>query len=920
MSVSSHGRFILVGDHGALSTPKYFEICWHNRLQFRVLVIFLGMFILAMLIIIVIASTLGKNLIERQAYLKLSDAGHRVVSELERRTVQASSLAESIAKIASSLPVDSPEFGNIIKQVMDHEGTRHLVAGGGVWPEPYEFRADRKRDSFFWGRNRQGHLEFYSDYNDSSGTGYHHEEWYVPAKYLSPGEVYWSKSYTDPHSLQPMVTVSAAMIRQGQNIGVATIDLKLEGLRELLDEATREFGGYAFAVDRNGRFLSFPNDNLTKNSGNVLESGSLIPFINIEELAQRKADFLPFLTLLGHHHGLPSGSSTGNDEQLMDLAGSLVEQSYQIGKPEALIIAATLLKPSNEVTHLEFDEQHMGLQQDYFLKEPVFVSITTMPGTYWQVVTVMSQSTARQDAVDLFNLLIGITLVAVLGTMVLVWGLLRFNLTQPLIKLAEQLKHSFLDGEQVTPLIETRDKGELGALAHWFNLRSEQLLKSQKQVKHLAFYDALTDLPNRRLLMDRLSQKLAFAKRRGRRGALLFIDLDNFKDLNDSLGHSTGDELLIQVSHRLKLALRDEDTIARLGGDEFVVMVTCDDTCRKASVGNAAAVAERLVDEFSKPFDLSGTQYHISASIGISMFPNGQQNVEEILKQADTAMYQTKASGRNNFCFFETDMQQRADERLRIQEQLRHAITGNQLALFYQPQIDADGSCRSAEALVRWLHPKEGLIPPSAFIPIAEKSSLILSLGGWVLFEACRQISCWNARGLKLQHVSVNVSPRQFQQSDFIEVVKSAVEEADIRPEQLMLEITEGVVFENTESAIAKMHALRALGVSISLDDFGTGYSSLTYLKKLPLNQLKIDQSFVRDVATEKRDAVIIESIISMAQQLGYEVIAEGVETEGQQMLLRSKGCLHYQGYYYSPPLEVTGFVEYMQKLEAFSH
>lgn len=903
-----------------MSTPKDFEIRWHNRLQFRVLAIFLGMFILAMLTIIIIANTLGENLIERQAYLKLSDAGHRVVSELESRTVQAASLADSIAKIGSNLPVDKSEFGNIIKQIMNHEGTRHLVAGGGVWPEPYKFRADRERDSFFWGRNPQGLLEFYNDYNEPGGMGYHHEEWYVPTKYLPPGEVYWSKSYTDPHSLQPMVTVSAPMIRQGQNIGVATIDLKLEGLRELLEEATREFGGYAFAVDRNGRFLSFPNNNLAKNLGTVVESGSLIPFINIEELAQRKIDFQPFMELLGHHADLLPSSLPGGGTQLISLANSLAAQSYQIEKPEALIIAATLLKSSDEVTHLDFDEQHTGLQQDYFLKEPVFVSITTMPGTYWQVVTVMPQSAARKDAVGLFNLLIGVTLVAVLATMALVWGLLRFNLTQPLIKLAEQLKHSFSDDDQVAPLIETRDRGELGALAHWFNLRSEQLLKSQKQIKHLAFYDALTDLPNRRLLMDRLSQKLAVTKRRGRRGALLFIDLDNFKDLNDSLGHSVGDELLIQVSRRLKFALREEDTIARLGGDEFVVMAACDDSCPRASVGNAAAVAERLIGEFSKPFDLSGTQHHISASIGISLFPNEQQDVEEILKQADTAMYQAKANGRNNFCFFETDMQQRADERLRIQEQLRHAITGNQLALFYQPQIDADGSCRSAEALVRWLHPEEGLIPPNEFIPIAEESSLILALGGWVLYEACRQISCWNVQGLKLQHVSVNVSPRQFQQSDFIDVVKSAIEQTNIRPEQLMLEITEGVVFENTEAAITKMHDLRALGVSISLDDFGTGYSSLTYLKKLPLDQLKIDQSFVRDVATEKRDAVIIESIISMAQQLGYEVIAEGVETEGQQMLLRSKGCLHYQGYYYSPPLEVSGFVEYMQQSEAFSY
>ena len=381
-----------------------------------------------------------------------------------------------------------------------------------------------------------------------------------------------------------------------------------------------------------------------------------------------------------------------------------------------------------------------------------------------------------------------------------------------------------------------------------------------------------------------------------------------------------GDELLVQVGRRLNHCLREEDTIARLGGDEFVVMANCDNSCPKQSIINAATVAGRVIDGLSKPFELSGNQHHVTASIGISLFPNEQQGVDEILKQADTAMYQAKSRGRNTFCFFESDMQQKADERLRIQKELRHAINADQLRLFYQPQLDADGTCRSAEALVRWFHPKNGMIPPMEFIPIAEESSLILALGGWVLFEACRQISCWNAQGITLHHVAVNVSPRQFQQSDFIEVVKSAIEQSDIRPEQLMLEITEGVILENTDDAITKMHALRALGVSISMDDFGTGYSSLTYLKKLPLDQLKIDQSFVQDITTEDRDVVIVQTIIAMAQHLGYEVIAEGVETQEQQLLLRSKGCLHYQGYYYSPPLEVGGFVEYLQETEAFSH
>jgi len=895
-----------------VSNETDFEIRWYNKLQVRISATLLVMILLVIFAIIAIYHTLGNSLIEKQAYLKLTDARHRVIAALEYRTIQATSLVNSTAKVATKLPDADIYSTELVQQLIDHSESKHVIAGGGVFFEPFELYANNKRAGLFWERDQQGELQLHDGYNSPAGAGYHNEEWYVPVKYLPPGKVYWSRSYTDPHSLQSMVTVSAPVYRQDRHIGVTTIDLKLDGIQELLDEVTHEFGGYAIIVDRNGHFLSFPNENLAKYTQNTANDGSLPPLLNISELAENLTDFKPLVALLYQQADSSQRLAPERTKEWLSLANKLVTESNQIEAPEAKKIAATLLGLASPAGNLDMNERHLTLTQDHFLKETVFISVSTMPETYWQVVTVMPESAAKQEVAELFNLLFAIIIIAVLVAMALISFFFRFNLAQPLVLLILQLKTSIQDEHQTNLSIETKNKGEIGALAYWFNLRSKQLLESQSQTKHLAFYDALTGLPNRRMLLDRLEQQLAETKRRGYTGAALYIDLDHFKNLNDSLGHSVGDELLIKVGNRLGSCLRENDCIARIGGDEFVIVIASENNNHNESGLQAARVANRIIDSFSSPFNLSGNHYHITASIGITLFPIDHQGVEEVLKQADTAMYQAKNNGRNNYCFFETEMQHRVDERLRIQEELRHAIDANDLRLHYQPQVDAKGNCRSVEALVRWEHPVDGQISPAAFIPIAEESTLILPLGRWVLFEACRQISQWNEQGITLHHVAVNVSARQFQQDDFINEVKSALEQFNLLPQQLMLEITEGVILENTQEAIEKMNALKALGLSISMDDFGTGYSSLAYLKQLPLDQLKIDQSFVRDITTESNDAVLVETIISMAKHLGFDVIAEGVETEEQQQLLCEKGCFHYQGYYFSRPLTADGFAIYM--------
>ncbi|WP_446808565.1 EAL domain-containing protein [Methylomonas sp. 2BW1-5-20] len=431
---------------------------------------------------------------------------------------------------------------------------------------------------------------------------------------------------------------------------------------------------------------------------------------------------------------------------------------------------------------------------------------------------------------------------------------------------------------------------------------------AQREIHELAFYDPLTGLPNRRLLLDRLKQEIAAAKRQSFYGSLFFLDLDHFKTLNDSRGHQVGDELLIQVAQRLKSIIRDEDTACRLGGDEFIVMVPGRYAQLPQATSHAAMLAEKILHTINQPFTVQGSEHHFSTSIGVTLFPEAAEHPEAVIQQADTAMYRAKESGRNGISFYRPSMQETADRRLTLEKEIRQAIKERQFLLHYQAQVDHHGQIVSAEALIRWQHPEKGMVSPAEFIPIAEDTQLILPIGDWVMREACRQIKVWDAQNQAIHHVAVNVSSRQFRQADFVDQVKRILLDAELPAERLVIELTEGCVISDIDDTVEKMHDLQALGVKTSIDDFGIGYSSLSYLKKLPISQLKIDQSFVRDIASDPNDAVIVETIINMAKNLGLHVIAEGVETQEQMNFLRDKGCLSYQGYFTGRPMPAAAF------------
>jgi len=450
-------------------------------------------------------------------------------------------------------------------------------------------------------------------------------------------------------------------------------------------------------------------------------------------------------------------------------------------------------------------------------------------------------------------------------------------------------------------------------LTHWVAVGRDitERKTAEEKIQYLAFYDPLTQLPNRQQLLDRLEAAVAAG---GHEGVLMFIDLDSFKVLNDTLGHQKGDLLLQQVARRLRHCVARGDLVARLGGDEFVVLLENTPDKPLDPPTAARAVSQRILDALGEPYVLPGYLHHSTCSIGVTLFDGTPSSVSELLKQADLAMYQAKAAGRNAVCFFDPDMQTVATTHAMLAADLRQAWRDNKLSIEYQPQAGPGGRMLGVEALLRWDHPVRGRVSPAQFIPTAEETSLIVTIGHWVLEAACRQLADWAQRPDR-RHLSiaVNVSVRQFRNPEFVDEVTALVRQAGIAPGRLKLELTESLLADDQDATIARMRSLKEMGVGLAVDDFGIGYSSLSYLKRLPLDELKIDRAFVIDILQDGKDAAIAGTIIALARSLGLEVIAEGVETEAQRQFLARQGCERYQGYLYSrplPPAQLEAFIE----------
>jgi diguanylate cyclase (GGDEF)-like protein len=439
---------------------------------------------------------------------------------------------------------------------------------------------------------------------------------------------------------------------------------------------------------------------------------------------------------------------------------------------------------------------------------------------------------------------------------------------------------------------------------------------NESRVLRLAFYDSLTNTPNRTLMISRLQARIGDAATASQNAAFLFLDIDHFKIVNETLGHASGDLMLVEASRRIQSCVRTQDTVAHMSGDDFAVLIAGLDPELEIASLEIAEVAEKIRKALASPFDLNGQEVLSSASIGVCMFCGPEASVHDVLKRSDMAMYRAKSGGRNAVQFFDLQMQTELEMHAALESDLRRAVRDQQLDLHFQIQVDSHQQIVGAEALVRWLHPTRGMVPPGKFIPLAEESLLILPIGRWVLESACRQLCAW-AWDDRTRHLTlaVNISAVQFSHSDLVADVAEMLQKFGLVAGKLKLELTESVVLNDVDDVVRKMHALKALGVSLSMDDFGTGYSSLSCLKRLPLDQIKIDQTFVRDITFENSDCVMVQTIIDMARNFRLDVIAEGVETEAQRDILQHLGCATYQGYLFGRPVPIAQFQELLLKI-----
>jgi diguanylate cyclase (GGDEF)-like protein len=448
------------------------------------------------------------------------------------------------------------------------------------------------------------------------------------------------------------------------------------------------------------------------------------------------------------------------------------------------------------------------------------------------------------------------------------------------------------------------------ALEQTVKARTEGLEAANRQLRHLATHDALTGLPNRVLLDDRLEQAIEHAKRDAHQFGVLMLDLDRFKMVNDSLGHRAGDELLSEMAQRIQHAVRKLDTVARIGGDEFVVVLS-----PLAQRGDAQSVARKVIEAIREPVRIAGVDLNVSSSVGLAMYPEDAPTAESLLANADSAMYCAKQRGRNQIQCFEAGMDTSTRERVKRENDLQGALARGEFELYYQPKVDtASESFHSAEALIRWNHPELGIVPPADFIPIAEETGLIIPIGEWVMREACRQAREWQTQGLPPTRVAVNVTASQFRHANLVDIVRGALDAAGLSPQYLELELTESAVMTNPEESAAMLENLSVMGVNVSVDDFGTGYSSMSYLRRFPIDKLKIDRTFVMDLETRAEDVSIVQAIISLAHSLKLKVVAEGVETTQQLQTLKAMGCDQYQGFHFSPPLPAKEFNVLLRK------
>lgn len=847
-----------------------------------------------------------RSTLEDETLQHIDTRGELIVAELVRKATLVNTLTQSMVNLAASATEPSI-LRDALPKMINLSHSEAYIAGGGYWPEPFAFDKTLERSSFFWGREQDGSLKFYDDYNDLSGSGYHHEEWYVPAQYLNPGNCYWSRSYTDPYSGQPMVTCTVAALDQGAFVGAATIDLKLEGLDELLEEHTKLSGGYAFIVDQHNRFISFPESSWVVDEQNSDR-------ITVRQLAEKQQGFASLSEALDaisiKHFALASNKSDFD----VTIAEALDRASYQISSEEAKTVAMALNDPVGERENFQPLLARLEIDSDLMLQEPTTASIYHVPDSYWKVVLVTPQRIVDASVQSSIKDVWITVLAPLLVIMAIAFVGLKYSLLKPIKRMTESLKQS-AENESLSFVALDEDRGdEFGQLAYWYNKKSVELNQALQKLSELnvelnlhAHFDPLTNLSNRRDFAKALTRLIETESWEAY--GLLYIDLDQFKLINDTCGHVAGDKLLIQISEVLKSLTRKSDMVSRIGGDEFAIIVRLPD--RNAVCLFADRVVKAVADI---KFRWEQYSFNVACSIGALHLSEVDRDFTLAMKMVDTACYSAKESGRNRFHLFHQDeVSTRHTAEMSWISRINNAMEKHRFATEFQliaPTRNQENDKYCLEALVRMIGENGKLIPPGAFMPAAERYNVVSRIDRWVIQHALEEVKSITNIWDRINYVSINVSGDSISSEGFFKYVEETLENSGVSPECVCFEVTETQVISNIDKAIKCLFKLRKLGCLIALDDFGSGMSSYGYLEELPVNFLKIDGSFVKDMRDNKVHYAFVESMGKIANAMNIKTIAEFVEDIETYNALGEIGINYAQGFGIAKPQSLLSTIE----------
>ncbi len=869
----------------------------------------IGFIVATMTLLLTLAYVLQGELrqkLERDSSKQVEANGNAIVAELVRQTSLIHSLAESLTAAVTSIPYSDATYRQVLPNLINIDISSNLVAGGGIWPEPNALDPNKDKNSYFWGKNELGQLDFYNDYNLQGGKGYRNEEWYVPAKFLNK-TCYWSRSYVDPFSKEPMVTCTLPIRKNEQYIGATTIDMKLEGLNTFFKQQSEKLGGYVFLVDQNNKFISFPQSKVRtseKEFDKNPEAERLHQISNIAELAATQPKFKQLAERLLNlseriYHTHPEFES-----QHQKMAEYFHDNSYQVTQEQAEIMASSILSHIDETLDNSYLLEHFQLNDDFLLQEKVNASIFHIPESYWKLVVVTPTSTDFTAVSNIIKETSKQLFIPIIITMSVFFFFIRYYFIRPLILISRHIR-KYANNPEGETLIEGFKNGDFGRLATLYNIKTAlvkkyllEISRSNSQLQIYASYDDLTGTYNRRAFDNFIEELLRKDSRNEH--AIFYLDLDQFKVVNDTAGHLAGDQLLIAISKRIATTLREGDILARIGGDEFAMII------QAPSVESSLAIAERIKHSISSyRFNWDDNTFTVSSSIGILHLSTLEGDKEKILSCVDSACYAAKEAGRNrNHLYLPEDsgLSERFGE-MESLVTLRKALDEKRLFLEYQliKHITGDSAC-GFEALVRMKGKDGKTIYPNSFMPAAERYNATWDVDQRVIDRAIAQFKAIKDN-FDVGFCSINLTADALNHDQLLSTIKNALTKHDIEGSNFCFEITETNAIANVELASKIISQIRELGSRVSLDDFGTGMSSYSYLKALPVDYLKIDGAFVKNIEEDIVDHAFVKSITDIATAMNIQTVAEWVEHENIVFTLKDIGVDYAQGFGICKPM-----------------